>query len=158
MRAVLQKKIDFDPDSGHWTFHLPESGSTFTYYERLAAFLSSALKVTPRHQVSLIFGNFQLFYHWKRLQMKQKLMAAVNHLSVTELKWPLQSKFAIALAFIWAIKREDQTVCYRDVWVVKVRTICAHFGQGCCVSNSLRACPTQKLETAPCFCRQKEIR
>ncbi len=55
--------------------------------------------------------------------MNQKLMAAVNHLCVPELKWPLQNKFGFALAFISAIKRQDRTVCYRDVWVAKVRTI-----------------------------------
>ncbi len=71
------------------------------------------------------FSIFNFFYHRKRLQMEQKLMAAVNRLSVIEFKWPLQNKFGFALAFVWAIKRQDRTVCYRDIWVAKVRTICA---------------------------------
>ncbi len=101
MRAILQKKLNFDPNSGQLRLHLPESGSKLIFSEGLTSFLNSALNVTPRHQVSLIFDNFQFSYHRKRLQMKRKLMAAVNHLlSVTELKRALRSKFGFALAFV----------------------------------------------------------
>ncbi len=79
-------KLNFDPNSGHLRLHLPESGSKLIFSESMTSFLNSALKVTPGYQVSLIFDNFQFLYHRKCLQMNQKLLVAVNHLSVTELK------------------------------------------------------------------------
>ncbi len=78
----------------------------------MTSVLNSTLKVTPRLPGFIIFSQFSIFYHWKRLKINQNLMAAVNHLSATELKWPLQNKCAFALTFIWVIKRHDRTVCW----------------------------------------------